>query len=368
VPADLQRLARALSLPTKVALFGSIGALFGDICKVFQSYLELPERVPELLAAFVIGSWFPDRTPAVPLLAIYGSSVDTLPVLRILRCLCRRGLIVADLTPAALGSAVMELMPTLLLTHAHLNARLIRLVHASSSPGQVVLVRGEPRELLCAKAISVDDGDFPEDLARTALRVPVYPMARSPRLTEAILHNLEEKFQNRLFAYRLAVWEKVMASDLEVPSFITETRLLARTLGSCIVDDAELQRKIVDLLEVQDRENRLARSSDVRCAVIEAVLFHKREGKNLKFLVGEIAGTVNDLFQARDEPVKLTERKVGEELKRLGFRKRRQGQGMYLILDAENQQLVERLARQYDVLSSQFARERPPDNESPISG
>lgn len=242
-----------------------------------------------------------------------------------------------------------------------------RLVSASSSPGQVVLVRGEPREILCAKAISVDDGDFPEHLARTALRLTVRPTARVPWLTEAILRKLEEEFQNRLFAYRLAVWEKVVASDFDVPRFVTETRLLARTLGSCIIDDAELQGKIVDLLEAQDRENRLARSSDVRCVVIEAVLFHKREGRKLKFLVGEIAETVNNLFQSRDEPVKLTERKVGEELKRLGFRKRRQGEGVYLILDAESQQLVERLARQYLVLSAQFAGARPPDSDSSAS-
>ena len=139
---------------------------------------------------------------------------------------------------------------------------------------------------------------------------------------------------------------------------------MGRLLGSCIVDDAGLQAKVVDLLRVQDRENRLARSSDVRCVVIEAVLFHQREGGKLKLLVSEIAQTVNHLFQSRDEPVKLSERKVGEELKRLGFRKRRQGQGIYLILDGESQQLVERLARQYHVLSSQFAGVRPPDHDS----
>jgi hypothetical protein len=174
---------------------------------------------------------------------------------------------------------------------------------------------------------------------------------------------LGNEFQNRLFAYRLAVWEKVVASDFDVPGFVSETRLLARALGSCIVDDAGVQRKIVDLLEVQDRENRMAHSSDVRRVVIEAVLFHKREGKKLRFLVGEITETVNSLLQLRDEPIKLTERKVGEELKRLGFRKRRQGPGVYLVLDAENQQLVERLARQYNVLSVQFAGARPTDSD-----
>lgn len=367
LPPDLLQVARALSLPTKATPFGSVTALFSDLCNVFQRYLELPEGASELLAAFVIGTWFPDCTPTTPLLLIYGFSMDALPVFRILRSLCRRGLMVADVTPSALASAVMDLRPTLLITHAYLNERVLRLLSASSTPGQVVLVRGEPREIFYAKAISVEDRDVPEHLARTALRVIVHPMARIPRLTETILRNVEEEFQGKLFGYRLAAREKVFSSDFDVPEFVCETRLLGRVLGSCIVDDGDLQAKVVDLLRVQDRENRLARASDVRCVVIEAVLFHKREDKKMKLLVGEITETVNDLLQSRDEPARLSERKVGEELKKMGFRKRRQGQGMYLILDGEGQQLVERLARQYCVLSAQSPGVHSPASESPAS-
>ncbi len=359
---DLLCLARAFSLPTKVTAFGSVGELFSDICKAFQTYIELPERAPELLAAFVIGSWFPDRTQTTALLVIFGSSMDALPLLRILKHLCRRGLLVADMNSAALISDSMRLMPTLIMSYSKLNERLTRLMSVSSSPGHVVLVRGEPREILCAKAIFIGDDNLPEELARTALRVTVYPRNRAPQLSRTLLQALEKEFQNRLLAYRLTVGDRVEASDFEVPSFGSEMRLVARALGACIVDDPDLQRKIVDVLKAQDTENRMAHSSDLRCVVVEAVLFHKRERKKDKFLVGEITKTVNDLLKCRNEPRIVVERAVGEQLKRLGFRKRRNGAGIYISMDPETRELAERLARQYHVLSVEVDDERPPND------
>ncbi len=366
LPPDLLRLVRALSLPTHATPFGSVGGLFTDICKAFQTYVELPERAPESLAAFVIGSWFPDCTPTTPLLVISGASVDARPLLRILQHLCRRGLLVADMSPAALISGIMQLMPTFIMSYPRLNERLTRLVSASSSPGHVVIVRGEPREIHCAKAIFIGEDNLPEELARTALRVTVYPNNQVPQLNTTILQRLGGELQNRLLAYRLTVAGRVDASDFDVPSVSSEMRLVARTLGACIVDDPDLQGKIVDVLKAQDAE-RMARSSDLRCVVVEAVLFHKRERKKDKFLVGEITKTVNDLLKCRNEPRIVEERAVGEQLKRLGFRKRRYGAGIYISLDPETLELAERLARLYRVLSLEVDDVRPPNDVPPAT-
>lgn len=271
------------------------------------------------------------------------------------------------MSSAALISGSMQLMPTLIMSYPHLNERLTRLMSASSSPGHVVLVRGEPREILCAKAIFIGDDNLPEELARTALRVTVYPRNRAPQLNRTILQRLGREFQNRLLAYRLTVGHSVEASDFDVPSFSFEMRLVARALGACIVDDPDLQEKIVDVLRAQDTENRIAHSSALRCIVVEAVLFHKRERKKDKFLVGEITKTVNDLLKCRNEPRIVEERAVGEQLKRLGFRKRRNGAGIYISMDPETQELAERLARQYHVLSVEVGDERPPKDVPPAT-
>jgi hypothetical protein len=349
---DVLRFAQALALPTQSTCSEPIGNLLAAIAATIQAHVELPAEYAHLLAYYVVGTWFPEYAVVAPVVVITGSAIGVQPLLRILRSMCRRGLLVADLTPSALSRATM-LMPTLIIAHSNLNDRLVRLVLASSIPGYLVLGSGEPRQIFCAKVIFANGEEVPDELGSSAVRVTIPPPTRPTRLTGATLKKIEIEFQNRLFAYRLAAKEKVAVSDFDVPSFGFEMRPLAQTLGSCIVDNPELQSRLADLLKAQDAENRATHAADIRCVVIEAVLFHKREGIKHKFLVAEIAETVNVLLHHRGETGRLKERAVGEHLKKLGFRKKREGPGVYLIFDAGNADLVERLAQQYDVLSTQ---------------
>ena len=346
----LLRIAQVLSLPTKPVAFQSVGKLFGQIQDAIQTYAGPPEAVSELLAYFVIASWFPDVLPFAPCIIITGSAMGAQPLLQVLRCLCRRGFLAADLTPPSFCRAV-QLMPTLIMGHSDVNSRLGRLMIASSCPGYVALGRDGPWRIFAPKVILANGDQLPEELMFSALRIAIPPLAQHTHLHQELLQKLELEFQNKLFGYRLAMKDEIGSSTFDVPSFGAEMRPTARTLGSCTIGDPKLQGKIIDLLRAQDTENRISHGSDFRCVVIEAVLFHAREAKKIKFHVGEITQTVNRLLQCRNEAALITERRVGAQLKSLGFRKRRDRAGIYLVIDAETNKLVERLAREYEVLS-----------------
>ena len=351
---ELARCAQALVLPSKPVAFGTLGKLFGDICDTLQSYFELTAGRRDLLALIVIASWFPEYLPLAPIVVICGSAVDAQPLLRVLRCLCRHGLLVTDLIAADLTSKVMQLMPTLIITHQRFSERLGHLLVASSMPGCTVLVHGEPRTVFCTKIIFEGDNELPRALARSALRVTLDPATRPPRLNDTALKTIGEKFQNRLLGYRLALRERIASSDFDVPAFASEMRIVARALGACVLENRNLQARVIELLSARDNENRNSRGSDIYCVVIEAVLFHVREGNKDRVFVAEIAKTVNDLLRCRHEPIKLRARFVGQRLTDLGFdrMKRRSGAGISIPCNRETAAFVEELARKYQVLSA----------------
>ena len=126
----------ATRLPSGCSDYGSVRELCTKIASLFTRHLGLPEPESSLLAYFAISSWFADCLPTAPGLAIYGPfQGQGINVLRLLRCLCRRPLLLADITPAGLRSLPMYLHPTLLINQPRLNPRMWTLLRTSSHRG-----------------------------------------------------------------------------------------------------------------------------------------------------------------------------------------------------------------------------------------
>ncbi len=127
---------RAMRLPAGCRDYGSARALFDGIRDLFQRHLGLPESESGLIACFVISTWLANRLPSAPGLTISGPDEELgIDVLRLLSCICRHPLMLAELTPGSFRSLPMQLSLTLLLDQQRVRPNLQRLLRASSHRG-----------------------------------------------------------------------------------------------------------------------------------------------------------------------------------------------------------------------------------------
>ena len=94
---------------------------------------------------------------------------------------------------------------------------------------------------------------------------------------------------------------KVREFEFDLPQFGSAIRILARVLGTCIVDAPDLQAGLVPLLEQHEERIRGERWVDLRCVVIEALLFHCHSGQKDRVHVGEIADVTSIILKGCGE-------------------------------------------------------------------
>jgi hypothetical protein len=98
-------LFRAVRMPSGVRPSGDARHMFNRLAEILHTFVELPDELLVRVAAYVLATWFPESLAVAPLLWITGppTSGKTM-LLRLLHCLCRRAILVTDVTPAASAS------------------------------------------------------------------------------------------------------------------------------------------------------------------------------------------------------------------------------------------------------------------------
>lgn len=110
---------------------------------ILKACVDLDEESRHLLAFFILGTWFIDRLPIAPYLALIGRARSgKTTTLRTLNLLCRRSLLTADISSSAFYSACESLTPTLLIDEtatAGDRRTLYHLLRAGSTPDSIAL-------------------------------------------------------------------------------------------------------------------------------------------------------------------------------------------------------------------------------------
>jgi hypothetical protein len=166
----------------------------------------------------------------------------------------------------------------------------------------------------------------------------------------ATLEKAAVNFQSKLLDYRIKHVTKVRDACFDAPTLPTPLRMLARALGSCIVDAPELQADIVRLLESQGEELRANRLLDPNCIAIEAMFAHCHgENGSTRVGVSEIATTATAIMADRGETTVFEAKRMGSHLRLLGFRAKRDSKGFAVHLTPDVRRLVHRLRRDHQV-------------------
>lgn len=347
-------LYNATRLPSGIANCSSSRTLFEAIRDLFKRHLDLPERESGLFAAFTISTWVADRLPIAPNMMIAGPDHELgFCVLRLLSCLCRRPLLLAEITPGSLKSLPGELSLTLLLDQQELEPKLMRILCVSKYRGVYLPGnRGTVINPYGPKAI-FRGNDAPGDLDDGAIHVSVTPsQLEVSAFDELMQEEIANQFQPRLLMYRLNNLQKVCRYKMDGSGFTVATRPLARTLGMCFPDDLKLAQDTVQLLGPQDEELRGQMSRKVHYAITEVLwgLIHQAKKREVK--VNELSKDVNALLQSRGETIEYSAEEIGWKLKSMNIRRHSDRSGRQVLFERETSEIVHRLARVYDIQNS----------------
>jgi hypothetical protein len=353
-------LYRAIRLPTKCIDYGSFQDLFSGIVKLFENNLGLSDRESRLLTAFSLSTWLADRLPIAPGVVISASDeASGIDLLRLLKCICRRALLLAEVTAAGFRSLPMHLGITLLINQQQVRPNLQRLLRASTfrglhlpgNRGSIVDLYG-PKAILCGSDVELNC------LGDGALQISVAPSRlTSPAFEKRQQDEIAMEFQPRLLYYRLRHFATVNDSQVEVGEFTSAIRPLAGVLAKCLSDDQKLASDTIRLLRPQDDDVKEKRFLDVSCVVVEILwgLVHDQKRKGIQ--VEELAKYVNAMLRSRGETIEYSAEEIGWALSKLNIRRHTTSSGRQVLLGKDNSVTVHQTAIGYHLECSQ----RPED-------
>jgi hypothetical protein len=341
-------LVNAVQWPKCPIEYGSTRNLFGRVLGLVTQHLEICDAFARLLTCFVFSTWFPDRLSLAPGLAIVGPAHSAgVQALKLLRCLCRRSILLAEASHASLLSLPLHLSPTLLLNQPVLTPSLRNFMSSSNRRGLGTVKSGKVLEVCCPKAVYFGMDEIPQDLASVMIQVPVLSATAQASVEDGALDEITAEIQGKMLAYRLANHSRVRISDLQGMNFTDQAREVAMNLSSCM-DDAGLAGGVVPLLKEQ---NDLVRGQPDRAleeAILGAILTCLHEKKD-RVQVKEITALANSLLRTEGEIIEFEPAAVGHRLNGFSLWRTRQNEGMFLLLGRDTSRLVHRLALAFGV-------------------
>lgn len=319
-----------MRLPQAALPYASVPALLEEIIGFLSSSVVLPQGYETILASFVLNTWLVDRFSTAPYISLVGlpqSGKTTL--LKTLRLICRRPLLVADLTTAAFYDACAQLSPTLLIdeTGTHGNPRqLHHLLRMGTTRDLLAMKKGRTYHAFGAKVIAfLEPPDDPALISRCLL-VPMHEAnpPTSARSSDPSQELPGMELQGKLLQFRFDHYKSIR--PVEVPKakqLRPRTQDLLSILAAPFAEDLELCEYLFRFFEMQDeakKEPLEPEKSAVLAALFSMVHFYHEKNH---MWVSELGGVVNDMLKRGGQSMKLTPRKVGSVLTSLGFLSRK---------------------------------------------
>ena len=312
-------LTASVETPLPIPRKATVLEIFTWIKRSVLAQTRLPEDAAELVAFWVISTWFQDALTVRPCLLITGPASDAMVVLRILEVFCRMAVRVAEFRKGDLAT-LNWVCHTALISEANLNTRNAALLGNLTHAGTLVVAAGGAADYSMSRAIYAGAHPVPHKI-QNAIHFHIPPTNAAAPARPEWLQKTNERVPGHLDQYREKNLGHVRRWTIVPSGLSSETAAIAAALGRCIVGAPELQEKIVALLKTDDRRRLFEMSDTIEAVVVEATRALSRDGREHAY-VREITTEVNRLLEARGETVRLSPEKVGHRLKKLGLRTR----------------------------------------------
>jgi hypothetical protein len=344
---------RATVLPSGLKAYGSTNQLFTEIRDLFTQFGFL-EDVCLLASYFLLATWFTELLPIAPCFVINGPRSEALLLLDLLGCLVRRPLHFGEPERAVLSCLPYVLQPTLLFSDYSTKPRVKNLLAISSRRGYQLARGSNVVAAFYAKAIYCGAALANDDFGGAAIRAHLEVIrGRFPLLNSQNKLRIIAEFQPKLLAYRAATHVAVSQSEFDLPELSSDVRILARTLGVCVVGSPEIQAGLKRLLGSYDAGIRAERRYDVRYVAIESLFSFCHTRIDEKIYVGEVTKTVDEIQKSRGEGGAHSARQMGDVLRSLGFHAKRDGNGFSILLTENMRRYIHELARDFEIKALQ---------------
>jgi len=337
--------------------------LIGWIKQTILAQMHLPDDAAEIVAFWVISTWFQDALSVLPCLVITGAAHEAWALLHVLRDLCARAVLLADFRRSHLS--VLHGFQTRLIWEPDLDRRTADLL--SNLTDRLFLVVGGGSLGCYSASTAIYAGENPgKHNIQNSIHIHVPATNQAP---PAPPHGLQEKIEGiplHLDQYREKNLNKVRAGTWVPVGLSSETAAIATALGRGVVDAPELRHKLVALLKTLDQQHGSEMSNTMEAIVVEGIQSLNHGGLERAY-VREIAAEANRLLKVRGETARLSPEKVGHLMKRLGLCTRRLSQsGNGLTFDNATVTGIQQLAAMY-IMEDMPAKTEPSD-ESQATG
>jgi hypothetical protein len=326
-PVQLHKTIRqALRLPTGAVRYGSPKQLFGEIAGLFERSLPKPESA--LASAWCATTWLAEFLSSPPPLVVTGRDMDqAVDFFRLLRALCRRAILLADLSRSTLRSLPLVLRPSLLVNQPDVSPRMRALWKASNYRGVFVSGNGgELWDVASSKAVYLALEGPADAWCDTAFHIALPPALRgAPLLSERELDEVANRFQPRLLRFRLEHYRNV-GEPRPGPSPLN--------LPACIEDESDVVRAVTPLLQHQQQDALARRGLDARVALVEVLWPACHETTDIA--VSRLTQLTNALLRDRGETLEFSAEEIGWRLRSLGLYRHRSADGMFLRFSREH--------------------------------
>jgi hypothetical protein len=332
-------LRQAVRFPNGAASYGTTRQLFAEIAGLFERYIGLSKPEAALSAGWSTTTWFSDRMSSPPPLLVSGPDMgQAVTLFRLLSCLCRRPLMLADISRSATRSLPMFLRPTLLVNQPDLSPKIRALWSVSNYRGLFVLGKGGVvLDIACCKAVYLGLEGLADPWCDSALHLALSPVQRErPLLSAHEQAEIANRFQPRLLMFRLRNFHGVSES---CPA---AGRL---NLPACIREEPEFAQAVIPLLRRQEQDALARRTCDVNVVVVEVLWAPSHEAEEVT--VSQITDLTNTLLRCRGETLEYSAEEIGWKLKNLGLYRHRNGSGMVLRFSRENRLRIHQVAEHF---------------------
>jgi len=352
-PAPIDpNLNKVLRLPTRVAPPETGEKLFTDAHDLLTRHLAQLEGCITALACAVFVSWMSPALSMAPVLWIFspaGSPRNR--ALQMLSLLSRRPVRIVGLRRGDIARLPMWLQPTLLLDEPDLRPDMQTILQSSTYRGARTVSSHGLFEFYGPKIVCSHHLPHSTALGTEALKATLIPIAgQLPTLDKKMEEEIAEEFQARFLGHFLRNAGNAQSTNFDTSKFTSPIQDIARTVTAAVMGDADVQKRILPLLAVQDEEVRADRARTCDAVVLEALLFFIHAGGWSKVRTDNIGEKVNAIFKGRGSDQQHSAESVGWAIRRLGIpsgRIARAGNGVEL--DVSTCQLIHRLAQSHAV-------------------
>jgi energy-coupling factor transporter ATP-binding protein EcfA2 len=353
-------MARAICLPTEILPGGTVAQRLNELEVILDRHLHLGDQDYRLVATFALSTWFPEYVDVFPYLFITGpSGSGKSTLLRILRCFCRRGILLGDVSVPALYRIADLLAPTFLLDEcifdrSQAGRALRRLLRMGNAAGGYVARGSDLFESSCPKILCLNEPIDDVALSTRGVHISMLPSNRRlDPVDKRTLERISAEQQSRLLGFRLENLDRVSAlapaSAQRVGSLSPKLRDVTRALAVPLLGDERLESELLEALEEKNQEALVDRGQEDGCYVTKALFLKCHPPENGVLMVGEIAEFTNR-FRVMDGLDDLSPRKVGAVLKVLGLKTVQLGSwGRGIELTPAFRRRVHMLARQFGI-------------------